>query len=303
MRAVDIVALASIVGLLVLLNSLDEPQAQAVSAHSAVELVSILETSRDKRALEAAAVALASSNDPQAVVRLGEFLRRAEFLARLDDLNDPAFKTWHLRRVFEALTAHPSDATERLCVMLVSDPAFLAVDDRRIHLLPALAAVRPMSDVTAKIFRSANADGYYSMNAPLLVKNSSPNALALFEEMIRDRAVPVERRNDALHVSILPWRTNIAVIESASRLLAASLESEVAAGVIESVFDDQSRHWFGLSRSAPIAPRWEDASRAALQRVLGLATQAKSRRLSPELAAAVDRTVTVVQQILAVRRP
>ncbi|MGZ5114689.1 MAG: hypothetical protein ACXWCY_03320 [Burkholderiales bacterium] len=264
--------------------------------------MTILETVRDRDALEKAAVALASSGDPQSLARLGEFLRRADFLARLDDLATPAFKTSHLRRVFDALAKHPNGATEQLCLLLASDPVFLDDDDRRIYLLPALAAVTPMSETAAEVFRRANAEGYYSTSAPLLMQNGSPHALALFEEMIRDRTVPIARRNDALHVSIVPRRTNVAVLDAARRLLDGPLEKEVAAGVIESIFDDQSRRWFGPSGSAPRAPAWEGAPTAALHQVLAVAAQVRGRKLAPELAAAVKRTTNTVQRILANER-
>jgi hypothetical protein len=262
--------------------------------------VNVLASSRDRDALEKAAMALASSGDPRAVARLGEFLRQPAFLARLDDIGRPAEKTWHLQRVFMALAEHSSPATERLCLTLAGDPAFLADDDRRIYLLPALAAVAPMSENAIAVFRRAGQEGYYSTVAPLLVKNGSPRALALFEDMIRDRNVPGERRVDALHASILSRRTELAVLESVGHLMAAPLEGEVVTGLIESVFDYQSRRWFGPARSAPAPPPWEHASEAALRKVLALATNVKaSHSLSPELLAAVKQTEDTVRRILA----
>jgi hypothetical protein len=111
--------------------------------------------------------------------------------------------------------------------------------------------------------------------------------------------VPAARRIDALHTSILPWRTNPAVLASAGRLLSDGLENEVATGLIESVFDDQSRRWFGPSRSAPVPPPWEDAPRDALEKTLALASAAKQRPLPPELMSAIHRTVERIQRILA----
>src|SRR5207302_4785443 len=113
--------------------------------------------SKDRDALERAARALASSGDPQALRNLGKWLGRPEFLARLDDLNDPATKTHHLDRVLSALENHPGPATESLCLQLLHTPAFLAEPDRKIGLLTALAAVRPLSEATVETFRQANA--------------------------------------------------------------------------------------------------------------------------------------------------
>jgi hypothetical protein len=272
--------------------------AQTAPAPSGADAVTILEQSRDRPALLRAAVALASSGNSKDLDRLGEFLENAEFLARLDDLRTPSEKTRNLAKVLAALADHPSRASERLCLALAADPTFLADDDRRIYLLPALHAVRPMSQEAAEVFRRANQDGFFSATAPLLVKNASPRALALFEEMIRDRSVPVERRVDALHASILPARTNPAVLDCVGRLLAAALERDVAAAAIESVFDYRSRLWFGPPRTPPAPPAWESASRDALRKVLQLASTARGHDLSPDLSAAIDRTKATVQRIL-----
>jgi hypothetical protein len=294
MHAVRVAMLAA-AGLMVSWSCANRGDAQNSSDFDSVR---VLETSRDRDTLEKAAVALASSGDPQSIARLGGFLTRAEFLARLDDLRRPSDKTRHLQRLFMALAEHPNAATERLCLGLASDSIFLSDDDRRIYLLPALAAVKPMSEATVRVFRQANAEGYYNLNVTLLARNGSPKALALFEEMIRDRDVPVSRRVDALHTSIPPNRADPAILDCADRLLKTPLESEVATGVIESVFDYQSRRWFGPSRSAPVPPAWEDAPKTVLQRVLALATQVRGRSLSPELAAAVSETADRVQRIL-----
>ena len=283
----------------VVLASLIQGAAAQPAALSKTASVSILEHSTDRAALERAAITLASSNDPQSIAELGKLLRSPEFLARLDNLRSPADKTRSLSKVLLTIAKHPSAATEQLCLSLAADPVFLSDDDRRIYLLPALAAVKPMSEQTVNVMRRASQEGYFLAVAPLLTRNGSPQAISLFEEMIRDRGVPPARRIDALHTSILPWRTSPAVLDCAGRLLSDGLEDEVAAGLVESLFDDQSRRWFGTSRSAPVPPPWEDARRDALEKVLTLASAARGRQLSPELISAINRTVETIQRILA----
>ncbi|MGZ4788533.1 MAG: hypothetical protein ACXWCY_03315 [Burkholderiales bacterium] len=267
------------------------------------ESVAVLETSRDRAALQEAATALATTKDPGFLAALENFLSTNDGLARLDNIASPSEKTWHLARVFRALEQHSSGATANLCLRLINEPDFLADDDRKIYLLPALAAVRPMSDAAAEVFRQTNEQGYYNLNVRLLVSNGSPNALALFEEMIRDAAVPAERRVDGLHAAVLPHRTELPVLQSADRLLSGEIEGAVAIGLIETIFDFRSREWFGPSRNPPTPPPWEGASDEALQFVLALAIKVKERAsLPPALQQAVNGTVMLVRGVLATRR-
>jgi hypothetical protein len=267
-----------------------------------MDSVSVLETSHDREALERAAVALAASEAPEFLGRLYDFLHKSDALARLDDLSSPPWKTWHLSRVLGALERHPSQATADLCRRLTYEPDFLADNDRKIYLLPALAAVQPMSAQAVEVLREANAEGYYNLNIILLVKNGGPLALGLFEEMIRDSSVPEERRIDGEHAAILPFRTQLAVLQSVDRLLNDDLEYDVQLGAIETVFDYRSREWFGPVREPPEPPPWESASSEALQFVLILAGKLVARGGLPgPLLEAVESTAAAVRQILAVR--
>lgn len=266
------------------------------------ELKNILDTSDDRERLESAAVALAASEDAAAVAELGNFLANAQSLAHLDDLASSSFRMSHLAQVFLALERHPTPAAADVCLRLLSEPAFLAEDDRKIYLLPALAAVRPMSDAAAQAFRDTNFQGYYNLNVRLLVKNGSPNALALFEEMIRDTDVPAERRVDAVHASILPRRTELPVLQTAERLL-SGVGSDVIIGVIESIFDNRSREWFGPARNPPAPPPWDESSDDVLEFVVTIADKAEKQLGLPTLLLeTINNTVTYIREILAARR-
>src|SRR6266849_5010836 len=297
MSAMSLKRIAAVLLLLVAGSNAGGCQTEPTSSWEGA--ANLLATSHDREALEKAAIALASSADPQAVTRLGEFLRQPEFLARLDEVASPTGKTWHLQRVLASVGEHPSAATERVCLALAADSAFLAIDDRRIYLLPALAAVRPMGQAAVAVFREATAEGYYNLNVLLLANNGSARALGLFEEMIRDKNIPVDQRVDALHSSLLPNRTNPAMLDCADRLLDGPLERGVAIGVIERIFDDHSARWFPPIASPPTPTAWEEAPKPALKKVLAMADKVKGRRgLPPELTAAVNRTADTVQRIL-----
>ena len=266
--------------------------------------LNILKLSEDRNALERAAVALASSGDTRAITQLGEFLQRSEFLGRLDNLKSSDRKTQHLRKVLNALEAHPSPAVADLCIALSRDKNFTADEDRMDFILETLSAVKPMTEDAARLFQQTNADGYFAFNAPLLVKNGSPHSLDLFESMLNDRSVDVERRVDSIHRSILPYRTSLSVLNSAEKLLSANLENAVAMGIIETIFDYQSKRWFGPAINAPKPPLWENASKEALQAIIGLATKVRQRNdLPPSLRASVNDTVRLIENTLASRKP
>ncbi len=257
----------------------------------------VLETSQDREALEKAARALASSGDAGALRRLGQWLDRAEFLARLDDLNDPGAKTYHLARVLGALDSRSGAATDALCLHLLGAPEFMADPDRKIGVLAALATVRPMSKAAAEAFRQANNEGFASQTLPLLAGNASPQALALFEAMVRGRQTDAESRVADIHAAVLPRRTDPQLLRSIDRLLAApDLADAIAVGLIESVFDYQSRRWFGPARKPPKPPPWKGAPHAVADLMATLAVKAKARAsLTPELRATIDVTMAEVR--------
>jgi hypothetical protein len=196
---------------------------------------------------------------------------------------------------------HANEHTGAILVGLARSPGFIDIDERQIPLLPALTAVRPMTDDGADVVKRAAAHGYYSTVIPLLVANGSPRALALFEELIRDASVDSDSRAADLHTALLPHRTETAVLRSVERLLATPLEIPVAQGLLETIFDYRSREWFGPAVNPPRPPPWEGATTEALQQVLYLAHQARGRGLAPELSGAVDRTAETVHQILEAR--
>src|SRR5262245_7909039 len=103
-----------------------------------------------------AAIELGRSDDPHDLDRLGVYLTRADFLERLDDVDESTAKTAHLKRVLEPLISRPSPETAELCLRLAKDSVFMSDPDRLVFLLRALSAVRPMSEAAAALFRQTN---------------------------------------------------------------------------------------------------------------------------------------------------
>jgi hypothetical protein len=262
------------------------------------ERAAVLETSTSPQELELAATDLAFSDDPEALDALGKFLRRSEFLDRLDQAEDPAGDTAHLSRVMSPLIERPSPEVAWLCLRLVDEPVYLE-HDRKSFVLEALANVEPMSADTVEAFRRANEEGYFASDALLLADNGSPAALELFRSMMADQAVDSEARVELLHRSIMPGRNLLPILQVVAGLMADGLEEPVAIAAIESVFDYQTA-WFRIH--GPVPPGWRTASDDTLRFVIDLGAQAKRRpNLPPHLAEAIDNTVEIARALLARR--
>jgi hypothetical protein len=235
----------------------------------------ILQSSTDQDTLERAAISLAHSGTAGDLELLGQFLRDPQFLSRLDPLPDR--QTLHLKSVMAALAERPTPQVANLCLRLAEDPAFMAVDDRTSFLLVILAKVKPMSQQTVDVFRDANERGYFGFNVRLLTANASPRALAQFETMMLDKDTPVESRVECLHVSVLPHRTELPILQAGDQIVSRASERGIIIGVIESVFDFRQT-WFGIESKISGPPAWQTASPDSLRFAAALAAKVLQRR-------------------------
>jgi hypothetical protein len=255
--------------------------------------IRVLNESRDRGALLSSANALAASGDPSALFALAGPLSEAEFLARLDDVENPAMDMDNLMVVFRSLAEHPASNTGRICEILSAQPGFRDNPSRMNLLLVTLARVRPTTPEGAEVFRTSNGEGYAGVNGPLLVQNESPLALQVFEEMIAEDGLNVATKVDLLHRSVLPKRTSLPVVQMCARLLDRHLPPEVKDGIVETLFDHQSKRWFGPVMSPPVPPSWELATTEALDRLIALASRYPSATV----------TRTQLEQIRQTREP
>jgi hypothetical protein len=56
--------------------------------------------------------------------------------------------------------------------------------------------------------------------------------MVLFETMMLDKDTPLEDRVECLHVSVLPHRTELPVLQAADRILSRASERGIVAGTI-----------------------------------------------------------------------
>lgn len=247
-----------------------------------------LRTSHVRKNVFEAAARIAGSGDPIALRHLGDLLTTQQFLARLDVLDDPQRDITNLSYVLGALKANPTEAPGRLCEALATNPVFLANDDRMLFLLPALAAVRPMTAGAEAVFRATNADGLFNGNGPLLAANGSERAVTLLEAMFADRSQRLDDRVDMAHESIVPNRTAVSIMRMVDRLWEQPVEREVQLALAEAVFEDHTE-WFGKRRNPPVAPDWSTATREAREAAAELGRKLSERGdLPASLRAAIQ---------------
>jgi len=261
------------------------------------EHVSALQGSASPEELAAAAAALAGSDDPEALDAVGIFLRRSEFLDRLDEPDAPN-RILNLTSVLSPLIAAPSPEVARLLLHLVDEPIYLE-HDRKSLILEALAGVVPMTAETAEAFRRANEEGYFAYDALLLARNGSPVALELFRSMMGDKELDAEARVELMHKGIMPHRTRLAILEMVAAMLGDGLEQPVIAAAIESVFDYKTE-WFTIH--GPTPPAWRTAPDDVLRYVIDLGASVKAQpNLPATLLPAIEETTAIARALLSRR--
>ena len=268
-----------------------------------VRHVAVLNDSRDAEELTAAASALAASQNRDGVIALARVLRNPEFLALLEGSSDGTTEdVTNLATVFLELATHPSETTGRLCELIYAEERFRELPVRINLILGALAPVTPVTDQAMSIFRETSTGGFAPVSAPLLLRNMTPRALELFSEIITGDAMNPGAIVDILRRSLLPLRDQLPVLRMCSDLLEKGLKPEVRAGLIEALFDYQSRYWFGPAMGPPVPIMWPLVSTEALEYLVRLAGQLLSEKLEDRLQAAVNTTKEEMLGILRSRR-
>lgn len=277
-------------------NEPDHPPDAPIQPCATVERCEqVLASSTDRDRLMKAGRRLATMGTPEALETLGRHLQQPQFLARLDDL-DSGDTTSHLGMVLSGLVEAPIPEVGAMCLALSRDADFVAVEDRKGHLLRALAAVRPMDAPTVAFFAQTNLIGYAPSNAILLGNNASPKALALFEAMMRDPKLEAEDQADAIHRALLPVRTDVNVLTLVTRMLEQKNSLALEISLVETMFDYQPVAWFKMARHRK-PPPWADAARAGLELALALARRSQARKRLP--AALRRRVVESAKEIRA----
>ena len=174
--------------------------------------------------------------------------------------------------------------------------------NRIADLFPGFAEHRIPTE-GAEIFRSTSVDGFAEVNGPLLLQNESPLALKVFEEIITGDWIETYVKVDLLHRSVLPRRTRLPVLRTCAGLLERNVSPEVRPAIIETLFDYESRLWFGPAMYPPEPKPWDSATREALEFMIALATRLLTALPEARSRAPIQSTRDELTAILRNKRP
>lgn len=263
----------------------------------------VLQDAADVETIVVSAMALAGSEDREALIALTKVLVRPGFLARLEGEEGPRTEqATNLADVMIALKEHPTEFTGRLCERLYGDAGFRELPARVNPLLHALAAVKPVTPRAAELFRETSQVGYAQVNGPILLANGEPPALDLFAELITGSYLEAYEKVEILHRALLPVRHRVPVVQMCIRLTKSGLEETVLAGLVESLFDHRSKEWFGPAMYVPMPPDWNEAPETSLELLSRLGERLLSQSLPPRVLGAVRATREELIAILRRRR-
>lgn len=111
-------------------------------------------------------------------------------------------------------------------------------------------------------------DGYINLTTMALLENGAPEALELFEGLIKDPKHDVETRRAWLHGTFIERRHDEALLAMVQRLLASKLPAKLVTGLGEAVFDYRQR-WYGTcpGPKPPAAAKYTPAARALVKQI------------------------------------
>jgi len=243
---------------------------------------------------------LAYSKESGSLQKLAVLLSDPAFMARLtkDDSYAPTV-------VFEVLESHPSPQTAQLCITLANLPYYNTENKWLMnYLLHALAAVKPVDEPAAVVFRRTNQEGFFAVNGPILAANGSPRAIAILESMIQSKQEDVPNRLSLIHWSLFEYRTQAGVAQMVQRLLKSGVAPEVEAALLETMFVSSPNSWWGKRTGVvPTPPAWPSVSMDALHVLLELSDIAKnSKTLSAHIQPDVQRASADIQSEIQQRK-
>lgn len=209
----------------------------------------VLQTSRDPKELQVAAIALARSNRPDDHRDLLSFLRASDFLDRLDSKDDylaASSKRLRISRVLEALGKNQAPSARQVLITLSQDRVFLAEDERIISLLQESKNIRqpPAALVQFWDTYSQPDDGFTPTTITTLVENGSEPALHLLEKKMADPGHGDDDKVAWMRSRILPHRNDPMLLRSCERMLAGSLPERLRPSLVEVLFDYRPAEWY-----------------------------------------------------------
>jgi len=210
----------------------------------------VIEHSRSRKELVAAALTLARSRSSQDHDLLADALESADFLGRLDSEHEyEAERRLRVWRVLEDLARNPAPAAGQVLTRLTQSPVFNQVPARTDRLIEVCAELRPPPAQVVNFWdeHCKPDDGFTPLTIDALVHNGTRPALGLLERKLADQAHEEAVRVAWLRTTVLLHRNDPLLLESSERMLASDLAENLRAALVEVLFDYRPLEWHGDS--------------------------------------------------------
>ena len=260
----------------------------------------ILDTAKDQRELERAALNLAGSGAEPDLTLLEGYLSKAAFLQRLDTTSDPYVKTKRFENVVSRLGQNPSTRAGKVLLTLIESPEVTADKTRVEIILRAAPELKPMTAERVEVLRRVPKEIYMLSNLGLLFSNSSPLAVEEAARLVYTKPPVVADGSvvDIMHLNIVPHRTEVNLIRMAVSLVQGPISPIIRRGVFESFFDYHYDQWYEPMRNPPEPPAWNTAGPESWSAIIELAKLAAHSEISEPLKHKAAATAAEASQLL-----
>ena len=220
------------------------------------EDINILNQGRDKHALMIVAMRIARSQSINDLKVLEAKLTEKDFLERLDDAEDyqGTYAGLRLAGVLGILMDNHYQYAGNIVVRLIDNAVFQAHLLRIQLLAHVLVHMRPAPTEVIGYWRKLSQPG-----SPLtydvvetLCNNQSDSAMLLLESLFADPEQDDRSKLAWMRQLILPRRNDLAILQTAERLLKKSLPNKLRFALVEVLFDYLPAQWYiGINPPKP----------------------------------------------------
>lgn len=211
--------------------------------------LNVLQTSKDSKELLKAALVLARSKESRDHAALLEYLRRADFLNRLDsaeEYGNAAAKRLRISRVIEALSMNDAPSAHSTFTALTRDAVFLKADQRIDELIRFSAGIRSTPEALVSFWDkySQPDDGFSNLTIKALIENGTAPAMEVLEQKMADPRHEEEEKIGWMRGFFVAHRDDLFLLRSVEKMLQGKLPVQLRPHLVEVIFDYKPEEWY-----------------------------------------------------------
>lgn len=267
-----------------------------------IELIEIINTSKDEWELNDAANALAKSKDPNEHVALSKALVNNGFLSLVDTEEDyeSASIDLKLAGIIRNLAENNLPSTQQVLAKISQDKIFLSHPSRVDLLIDAWSLVKPSPPIAIKFWDSYSSpeDGFVERTVMRIAENGSEPAIFLLEKKLKDSRFEIDTRAYWIRRHSILLRDDAVMLIAVQRMLAGGIEEALISGLIEVLFDYQPKLWY-RPHDIPKIPDRSNITEEAMRLLIGIGHNARTQqKLSEDLGQKVLTTIKLLEERL-----